>query len=74
MSLFILLYLTIQNLEPYPEVSDIINPFNTLQNNSTIIKRLNFGGTITANYQLDTWVEYFQQIAISSMGGVTVMR
>lgn len=67
-------FVLIDDLEPYPEVTDIVNPFSTLGNNATIIKRLVFTSAIPANTQLDTWVEYFRQIAIYSDGSVKVVQ
>ncbi len=67
-------FFLIDDLEPYPEVADIVNPFTTLGNNATIIKKLVFSAAIPANYQLDTWVEYFKQIMIYSDGSIRVLQ
>lgn len=67
-------FVQIDDFEPYPEEDDIINPFSTLTNNSTIIKKLFFSSTIPLNYQLDTWVNYFKQIGIFTDGSVRVLQ
>lgn len=67
-------FVQIDDLEPYPEEDDLVNPFTTLTNNATIIKRLFFSGSITANYQLDSWIEWFQVITIKQNGVVDVQR
>ncbi len=67
-------FVLIDDFEPYPEVMDIVNPFTTLGNNATIIKKLAFTAAIPANYQLDTWVEYFKQIKIFSDGSIKVLQ
>lgn len=64
----------IDDLEPYPEEMDLINPFSTLGNNATLIKKLVFSAGIPANYQLDTWVEYFKQVGIYQDGSVKVIQ
>lgn len=67
-------FVQIDDFEAYPEVSDIVNPFTTLANNSTIIKKLVFSAVVPANYQLDSWVEYFRQIAITVNGSIRVLQ
>jgi hypothetical protein len=67
-------FVFIDDLEPYPEEMDLINPFTTLGNNSTILKKLNFSAPIGAGYQLDSWVEYFRQVAIYTDGSVKVLQ
>jgi hypothetical protein len=67
-------FMLIDDFEPYPEVLDIINPFGTLGNSTSIIKKLNFSLAVPANYQLDTWVEYYRQIRIFSDGSIKVMQ
>lgn len=67
-------FVLIDDFEPYPEVMDIVNPFTTLGNAATIIKKLVFSAAIPANYQLDTWVEYFKQIIINSDGSIQVFQ
>lgn len=67
-------FVLIDDLEPYPEESDLINPFSTLGNNSTLIKKLVFSSAIPANYQLDSWVEYFKQVGIYQDGSVRVLQ
>jgi len=67
-------YVQIDDFEPYPEVTDIINPFTTLVNNANILKKLTFSSAVSANYQLDSWVEFFRQIIISGDGSVRVLQ
>lgn len=67
-------FLQIDDLEPYPEEPDLVNPFSTLNNNNTLIKKLTFSGVIGANQQLDTWVESFQLIKITQQGQVIVLQ
>jgi hypothetical protein len=67
-------FIIIDDLEPYPEAMDIINPFSTLGNNATITKQLTFSALTPANYQLDTWVEYFRQAIIKSNGLVVISQ
>ncbi len=67
-------FFLLDDLEPYPEVMDIVNPFTTLGNNATIIKKLTFSAAVPASYQLDTWVEFFKQIRIFADGSVKVLQ
>lgn len=67
-------FVDIDDLEPYPNNMDIINPFSTLGNNATMNKKFTFSAPIPANYQLDTWVEYFRQVEISTNGLVRVLQ
>lgn len=67
-------FFQIDDFEPYPEHDDIINPFNTLAPNSVIIKRLMFEDLTPVNYQLDTWVQFFQQVEIFTDGSVRVLQ
>jgi hypothetical protein len=67
-------FVQIDDFEPFPELDDVINPFTTLSNSSNIIKKLVFGGLITANYQLDSWIEFFKQICIYSDGSIQVIQ
>lgn len=67
-------FVLIDDLEPYPEVTDIVNPFSTIGNNATIIKKMVFSAAIPANTQLDTWLEYFKQIVITRGGSVQVLQ
>ena len=67
-------FVFILDFEPYPECTDIINPFTTLGNNGNIIIKLVFNGLIPPNYQLDSWVESFRQVTIESKGSVKVIQ
>lgn len=67
-------FVQIDDLEAYPEEFDLINPFSTLGNNATLIKKLRFSGVVLANWQLDSWVEYFRRISISTDGTVLVQQ
>lgn len=67
-------FVLIDDLEPYPEEMDLINPFSTLGNNATLIKKLVFSSAVPANYQLDSWVEYFKQVGIYQDGSVKVLQ
>lgn len=67
-------FFLLDDFEPYPEVGDIVNPFTTLGNAATIVKKLTFSAAVPANYQLDTWVEYFRQIKIFSNGTIKVLQ
>lgn len=67
-------YVQVDDLEPYPEEPDLVNPFSTLNNNQSLIKKMNFTANIDAGYQLDSWVEYFKQIVISKNGSVLVLQ
>lgn len=59
-------FVQIDDFEAFPELDDVLNPFNTIQSNSNLIKKEVFAGLITANYQLDSWIEYFKQVIISN--------
>lgn len=67
-------FVMIDDFEPYPEVTDIVNPFTTLGNSATMIKKLVFTGAVPANYQLDTWVEFYKQIKIFTDGSIKVLQ
>lgn len=67
-------FVQIDDLEAYPEEPDLINPFTTLGNNATLIKKIQFSGTIPADFQLDTWVESFRVVAIKPDGRVVVIQ
>lgn len=65
-------FFQLDDLEPFPELDDVINPFNTIGNNINLIKKYTFSAATPANYQLDTWVQSFRQIYISPDGSVRV--
>jgi hypothetical protein len=67
-------FLQIDDFEPFPELDDVINPYNTLSNNTNIIKKYTFSVPTPANYQLDTWVQYFKKINIAPNGDVSVVQ
>lgn len=67
-------FVQIDDLEPFPELDDVINTFNTLQNNTSITKKLQFAGVIPANIQLDTWIEYFRLVCIYPDGTIKVVQ
>jgi len=67
-------FIQVDDFEAYPELEDVINPFTTLSNTTSIIKKMTFTGSIPANTQLDTWVEYFKQIQILTTGAVKILQ
>lgn len=67
-------FVQIDDLEAYPEEMDLINPFTTLGNNATLLKKIQFLAALPAGWQLDSWVEYFRQIVIQSNGNVVVLQ
>lgn len=67
-------FLQIDDFEAYPEVVGVANPFTTLRNNSTITKRMTFSGVIPANYQLDSWIEYFKRVTFFPDGRISVTQ
>lgn len=67
-------FVQIDDLEAYPEEIDLINPFSTLGNSTTLIKKINFSAVIPGGWQLDSWVEYFKQISIRPNGTVTILQ
>ena len=67
-------FIQIDDYEPFPELDDVINPFNTLVSTSNIIKKLVFSALIPANFQLDSWIEFFKLICIYQDGSVVVKQ
>lgn len=67
-------FVQIDDLEAYPEEGDLVNPFTTLSNNNTLIKKLQFSAAIPSGWQLDSWVEYFKEIIIAQNGSVSVLQ
>lgn len=67
-------FVQIDDLEAYPEYPDLVNPANTVNMNNTMLKKIVFTGTIGANYQLDTYVESFQEVNIARDGLITVLQ
>lgn len=67
-------FVQIDDLEAYPEEGDLVNPFTTLSNNNTLIKKLQFSAAIPNGWQLDSWVEYFKEIIIAQNGSVSVLQ
>lgn len=67
-------FVQVDDLEAYPEEGDLVNPFTTLNNNNTLIKKLQFSAAIPNNWQLDSWVEYFKEIIINQNGSVSVLQ
>jgi len=68
-------FVQIDDFEAYPEEMDLINPYTTMANNTTIMKKMNFSAPIPLNtYQLDTWAEFFQQATILSNGKVELLQ
>jgi hypothetical protein len=67
-------FVQIDDLEPYPEEGDLVNPFTTLQNSTSLTKKHVFNNTIAPNYQLDSYVEYYKLIKIGMMGNVIVLQ
>lgn len=67
-------FVQIDDLEAYPEEGDLVNPFTTLSNNNTLIKKLQFSAALPAGWQLDSWVEYFKEIIITQNGSVQVLQ
>lgn len=67
-------FFQLDDLEAFPELDDVINPFNTIGNSTNLIKKYMFSALTPANYQLDTWVNSFRKIHISPDGSVTVMQ
>lgn len=67
-------FIQIDDFEAFPEYDDLINPFNTISSNSNLIKKEVFAGLIPANYQLDSWIEYFKQVCIYKNGEINVIQ
>lgn len=67
-------FVQVDDLEAYPEEGDLVNPFTTLSNNNTLIKKLQFSGALPTGWQLDSWVEYFKEIIINQNGTVSVLQ
>jgi hypothetical protein len=67
-------FIQIDDFEAFPELDDVVNPWNTINNNSNIIKKLVFAGLIPANFQLDSWIEYFRLVCIYTDGSVKVIN
>lgn len=67
-------FVQVDDLEPYPEEGDLVNPFTTLMNSTSLLKKHVFNNTVAANYQLDSYVEYYKLINIGTMGGVVVLQ
>lgn len=67
-------FIQVDDFEAYPELEDVINPFSTLSNNTSIIKKQNYNGGVPANTQLDTWVEYFKQFQILPSGLIKILQ
>ncbi len=67
-------FLQVDDLEAYPEEPNVINAFTTLAMNSTILKMIQFSKAIDAGFQLDSWVEYFRQIGLTSNGKIVILQ
>lgn len=67
-------FVQVDDFEAFPELDDVINPFNTLISTSPIIKKLVFSSLIPANYQLDSWIEFFKLICIYADGSIAVKQ
>lgn len=67
-------FIQIDDLEAYPEHPELVNPASTLTMNNALLKKFTFSTTIGPNYQLDTWVESYQQIMITREGSVVVLQ
>ncbi len=67
-------FLQIDDFEAYPEEPDLVNPFTTLGNNATLIKKISFAGAIPSGWQLNCWAESFRQVIIRSDGRVAVLN
>lgn len=67
-------FLQIDDYEAYPEEPDLVNPFTTLGNNATLIKKIQFSGAIPSGWQLNSWAESFRQVIIHSTGRTTVIN
>jgi len=67
-------FVQIDDLEPYPEEGDLVNPFTTLMNSTSLTKKLVFNNTVGSGYQLDSYIEYYKLINVSTQGAVTVLQ
>jgi hypothetical protein len=67
-------FIQIDDFEAYPEEPDLVNPFTTLGNNATLIKKIQFAGAIPTSWQLNSWAESFRQVIIRSDGRVAVLN
>lgn len=67
-------FIQIDDYEAYPEEPDLVNPFTTLGNNATLIKKIQFAGAIPSSWQLNSWAESFRQVIIRSDGRVAVLN
>jgi hypothetical protein len=62
------------DMSTYPQDPDLVNSFTTLLNQSTTILMMKFPAAIPANYELNTWIEYFKVAKIRSDGSVMVVQ
>lgn len=67
-------FLQIDDFEAYPEEPDLVNPFTTLGNNATLIKKIQFAGAIPSGWQMNIWAESFRQVIIREDGRVVVLN
>lgn len=65
-------FVQIDDLEAYPEEPELVNPMSTLSINQTLMKKFSFSGIIASNWQLDSYVESFQEARISRNGAVAL--
>lgn len=68
------MFLFFLDMQAYPQDPDLVNSFTTLQDNSATLIKLQFASTIPANYEMDTWLEYFKVSKIRSDGSVVVVQ
>jgi hypothetical protein len=66
-------FVQIDDLEPYPEEGDLVNPFSTIMNSTVLQKKQIFNNTIGSNWQLDSYIEYYKLIRIKADGPPDVL-
>lgn len=67
-------FVQIDDLEPYPEEGDLINPFSTIMNSTVLQKKQVFNNTIASGWQQDSYVEYYKLINIGVDNSVSVLQ
>lgn len=67
-------FIQFDSFDCYPEVADIVNEFNTVQDNVAIIKNWSFNGNAPLNLTLNTWVEFFVRVRIGPSGAIEMWQ
>ncbi len=61
-------YCDFDTFDPYPEVGDVQNAFNTLSSNDNIVKVYTQTAALAHNFNVYSWIEFFVQLTIQSNG------